>query len=79
MAERHSETAELNESRTLLALLTAREREVVGMVATGWTTKEIAISLSVSPRTIESHRANIAEKLETTSIAEITRIVVEGS
>jgi len=77
-ATRHQQTAEVAESRALLESLTEREYEVIDMIVRGWTTKEIAGALSLSPRTVESHRANIAAKLKTTSVAEMTRIVVEG-
>lgn len=64
------ETAEV---RRLLATLTPREREVLEQIAEGFTTKEIAAALGLSPRTVESHRAAIGGKLGTTSQAEMTR------
>lgn len=67
---------EVKERRVLLARLSPREREVLDMVAMGWTTKEIAGALSISPRTVESHRAKLAEKLGTASVAEMVRLVV---
>jgi FixJ family two-component response regulator len=70
---------EASEARALLAKLTAREREVLDMVTQGWATKEIARALDVSPRTIETHRANLAEKLGTASVAEMVRIVLSGA
>jgi len=63
---------------TLLALLTAREREVLDRIAEGYTTRQIAEGLSLSPRTVESHRAAIGAKLGTTSQAEMTRLWLEG-
>lgn len=44
--------------------LTDREREVVKLIGTGLTNKEIAHSLSLSPTTIETHRKNIRKKLQ---------------
>ncbi len=79
LAERNTSSAKFAESCALMETLTAREHEVVDMVTRGWATKEIARALSLSPRTIESHRAKIAEKLKTTSVAEITRIAMEAS
>jgi FixJ family two-component response regulator len=64
------------EARTLLARLTQRESEILDMVTRGWMTKEIARTMGVSPRTVETHRANLAEKLGTTSIAEMVRLVL---
>jgi len=72
-----NKNAEITETKSLLKSLTPREREVLDMVSWGWTTKEIAASLRVSPRTIESHRAHIAEKLGTTSVAEMARMIIE--
>ena len=74
---RTRQQAEKAEAHALLARLTPREREILGMVARGWTTKEIARALDLSPRTVETHRANLAEKLGTTSVAEMVRIVLD--
>lgn len=64
------------EAQAQLAQLTEREREVLDMVSRGWSTKEIAQTLNLSPRTIDSHRANIAQKLGTTSVAEFARLAL---
>ena len=57
----------------LVQHLSAREQEVLEMIAKGLTTKQIADALSLSPRTVESHRAAIAAKAGTSSAAELTR------
>lgn len=44
--------------------LTPREREVLQLVAEGKTTKQIANTLFISPKTVEAHRSNIARKLK---------------
>ncbi|MGU3495755.1 response regulator transcription factor [Xanthobacteraceae bacterium A53D] len=67
---------ERKEAHALLGRLTEREREVLDMVCRGWATKEIAASLAVSARTIDAHRANIAEKLGTSSVAEFVRLTL---
>lgn len=59
-----------------LQQLTPREREVLDMVALGWPTKEIARALGLSPRTVETHRANMGAKLGTTSVAEMVRLAL---
>ncbi len=69
-------SAERRESAALLDSLTAREKEVLDMVVKGFSTREIAEALAVSPRTIDTHRANIGEKLGTTSVAEMARLVL---
>ncbi len=66
------------ETAALLALLTSREREVLEMITRGFMTREIADSFGVSPRTVESHRAHIAAKLGTSSVAELARILFDG-
>ncbi|MFT6558990.1 response regulator transcription factor [Sneathiella sp.] len=69
---------EANEVISLVKKLTPREKEVLELISRGWTTKEIASSLDLSPRTVESHRAKIADKFGTTSVAEMARIVFEA-
>lgn len=54
-------------------LLGAREREVLQLLSEGKTSKEIAARLGVSPKTIEAHRRNIAQKLGIHSVAELTK------
>jgi DNA-binding NarL/FixJ family response regulator len=51
--------------------LTSRETEVLRLIALGCTSSEIAERLSLSPRTIETHRANILRKLEMRTRAEL--------
>ena len=53
--------------------LTAREQEVLTMVAWGHTNKEIASVLGITVKTIETHKANAMEKLEIRSRAELVR------
>ena len=54
--------------------LTVREREILAQVADGKTSKEIARSLGISPRTIEVHRSHIMGKLGADSLADLIRI-----
>ena len=60
-------------ARSLYTRLSEREREVLGLVVAGLTNKEIARALAVSPRTVEVHRARLAGKLETDSLAQLVR------
>lgn len=53
--------------------LSPREREVLQLVAEGHTTKVIAQELNLSPKTVDSHREHIMEKLGIRSIAGLTR------
>jgi DNA-binding NarL/FixJ family response regulator len=56
--------------------LTAREREVLQLVAEGHTTKEIAQMLELSPKTIDSHREHIMEKLGIRNVAGLTKYAI---
>jgi two-component system, NarL family, response regulator NreC len=56
--------------------LSEREREIFQLIAEGKTNKEIAALLSVSPSTVETHRAHIMEKLDLHSAAEIVLYAV---
>jgi DNA-binding NarL/FixJ family response regulator len=57
-------------------LLSEREREIFQLIAEAKTNKEIAALLSVSPSTVETHRAHIMEKLDVHSAAEIVLYAV---
>jgi len=57
-------------------LLTPREREVLGQIASGASNKEAGRQLGISPRTIEVHRARIMEKLGAKNAADLVRIVL---
>lgn len=53
--------------------LTSREREVLTMVAYGHTNKEIAATLGITVKTVETHKANGMQKLDITSRADLVR------
>jgi FixJ family two-component response regulator len=57
--------------------LTPREREVLGRILKGDSTKEAARQLGISHRTIEVHRSKIMEKLGAKNVADLLRIVFE--
>jgi DNA-binding NarL/FixJ family response regulator len=58
------------------SLLTAREREILRLIAQGRRGKEIALMLGVSLRTVETHRAAGMRKLHLHSIAEVVRYAI---
>jgi two-component system, NarL family, response regulator NreC len=62
---------------TGLAALSARERHVLTLVAHGYTSREIAQSLSVSAKTVETYRARISVKLGRQSRAELVQFALE--
>ncbi len=71
------------EARQRHALLSAREREVLALVIKGQTSKEIARALQLSPRTVETHRAHLQDKLQVQTLAQLVRqyaaLVDEGA
>jgi DNA-binding NarL/FixJ family response regulator len=56
--------------------LTAREREILQLVAEGHTTKDIARELRLSPKTVDSHRDHIMEKLGVRNVASLTKYAI---
>jgi len=64
------------ESADPFETLTTREREVLRLVAEGYSSARIAGRLSISPRTAESHRANVMRKLSLSSYVELIRFAL---
>jgi two-component system response regulator FixJ len=60
-------------ARERYAQLSPREREVLGLIVEGLTNKEIGRALTLSPRTVETHRAHLFDKLEAESLAQLIR------
>lgn len=58
-------------------IVTKREREVLQLIVDGLTSKEIAQKLYISPRTVDTHRANLMDKLELNNIAELVRYAIK--
>jgi DNA-binding NarL/FixJ family response regulator len=65
-----------DESPSCFSLISPREREILQLIAEGKNTKEIAFSLRLSPKTIDSHRQNIMKKLKLGSVAELTKFAI---
>jgi DNA-binding NarL/FixJ family response regulator len=63
---------------TAMDALTARERQVVRLLAAGVSTRETAARLTISPKTIETHRVRIYNKLGCRSAVELTRIAMRS-
>jgi len=74
-----SRAEEAAAARTLLDLLTPRERDVVDGMVNGFPNKLIAHELGISPRTVEIHRANLMEKLQVRGLSDIVRLVLAAS
>ena len=65
------------EEDSAFSVLTKREREVLQLLAEGKTTKQTALCLYISPKTVEAHRLNIMSKLDMDSIAELTKYAIQ--
>lgn len=63
--------------RELLAQLTQREREVLDRLVDGEITRDIAQSMDISERTVEKHRERLMHKMQTRTLAQLIRLVVE--
>lgn len=63
---------------TIRDRLTSREREIVQLLAEGMSSKEVALSLSISVKTADTHRANIMRKLQLHSVSELVRYAVRN-
>ena len=67
---------ELADLRKRISELSNRQREVMDLAAKGFTNKEIASALQISPRTVESHRAWVMEKTGAKNVADLVHMVM---
>lgn len=75
-AEREAEANETRERiRARMAELSGRQREVLARVVQGRSSKEIAAELGISPRTVETYRLWIMEKMDARNLADLVRQV----
>lgn len=56
--------------------LTGREREVLQLIAEGYTNKKIADTLNISPKTVDAHRQRIMSKLDLHNVVELTKYAI---
>jgi FixJ family two-component response regulator len=70
-----AEHAERVHLRARFAALTARERQVCELVATGMLNKQVAFDLGISEKTVKVHRARVMQKLGVDSLADLVRLV----
>ena len=61
-----------------LTALTAREQQVLRLIAEGMSNKEVAKALSISVRTVEHHRLNIMRKLDVSNVAGLIKYAVKA-
>jgi FixJ family two-component response regulator len=65
-------------SEALLARLTPREEQVLERIVAGRLNKQIADDLGISIKTVEAHRANIMDKMNANTVADLMRTVMAG-
>ncbi|HXI23322.1 MAG TPA: response regulator transcription factor [Pyrinomonadaceae bacterium] len=64
-------------AQRLLEKLTPRQREILILIAEGQTTKEIARNLNISVKTVETHRAQLMERLDIRDVAGLVRFAIK--
>ncbi|HSI35856.1 MAG TPA: response regulator [Tepidisphaeraceae bacterium] len=77
-ATRRAADAETQKLVKRMSRLTPRERELLGMLASGKTSKEIASNLNVSVKTVDNHRAHLLAKLDASNVAELAAMAVRA-
>jgi len=66
-----------SEELRLFDLLTPRQIEVLRLVAEGYSTKQIAFKLGISAKTVETHRAQLTERLDIHDVAGLVRYALK--
>jgi two-component system, LuxR family, response regulator TtrR len=81
LAEARARASELERQRlgeALLSRLTPREQQVLERIVAGRLNKQIADDLGISIKTVEAHRANIMDKMNANTVADLMRTVLAG-
>jgi FixJ family two-component response regulator len=81
LAEARARASELERQRmseALLGRLTPREQQVLERIVAGRLNKQIADDLGISIKTVEAHRANIMDKMNANTVADLMRSVLAG-
>jgi len=77
-AKRITHAADMKNTRRVTPRLTPRERQVLSLVAHGFTSRQIGEKLGISPRTAETHRVNIGRRLGIRNVAQMVRYAIEN-
>lgn len=78
-AQIRSEGAKTAEVAVRIASLTPRERKIMTMMVAGKPSRVIATELRISEKTVQTHRARVMEKMQTKSLATLTRLVLASN
>lgn len=76
--ERRGAADDADELRERFETLTERERQVMKSIVDGLPNKTIAYDLTISPRTVEVHRANVMGKMRAANLAELVRMALRA-
>ncbi len=74
---KHSQNVAQAKKREHIVQLTKRESEIIGLISQGMTSQEMADKLFISPRTVETHRANLLKKVGVKNSMELINKVDE--
>ena len=75
----YAQASQRKVTQSLLSKLTGRERQVLERIVAGRLNKQIADDLGISIKTVEAHRANIMEKLNVNTVADLLRLALSDS
>jgi FixJ family two-component response regulator len=73
-ASRYGERAQIREICDRFATLTARERELVELLAIGLSSKQIGLHVGIAVKTVENHRSNVLAKTRAANVASLVRM-----
>jgi len=62
--------------KSIVSSLSAREREIIQLVAEGLTTKKIALRLKISPKTADANRRHVMNKIGIDNVAQLTKYAI---
>ncbi len=74
--QRLTQAKAVRQHEAMLARLTSREQQVLERIVAGRLNKQIADDLGISIKTVEAHRANIMEKLQVTTVADLMKVAL---
>ncbi|MGE5295155.1 MAG: response regulator [Solirubrobacterales bacterium] len=77
VVENYTRSGTPEEKESAFSVLTQREREVLQLMAEGHSTKQIAMQLFISPKTVEAHRLRIMNKLDIDNVALLTKYAIQ--
>ena len=75
--QRLTQAKAVRQHEAMLARLTSREQQVLERIVAGRLNKQIADDLGISIKTVEAHRANIMEKLQVTTVADLMKVALD--